>query len=121
MGMRNERGAGNVGCIVAVIVLAVVVVIAVKAVPVKIAVAELKDFCEHQAEAAGLPRNTNEAIVVAIVLKAQELNQPVSADNIKVWRDTSQVHIEVKYRVVIAFPMYSYPWDVEYRFDRILF
>ena len=121
MGWKHERGEGKAGCIIGLVILAAAVIVAVKAVPVKVAVAELKDFCERQAEGASLPRHTDELILSQIIIKAQQLNLPVSAADVKVWRDGSMVHIEAKYRVIIDFPFYTYPWDVYYKIDRILF
>ncbi|MFH1176419.1 MAG: hypothetical protein V1750_03345 [Acidobacteriota bacterium] len=118
---RREQGAGSLGCIFGVLVLAAVVVIGVKAVPPKIAVAELNDFCEHQAEGASNARNTNEAITNAILFKAQQLKLPVSAEAVKVTRDSTQIKIDVAYRVLIEFPFYTYHWDVTHKIERVLF
>jgi hypothetical protein len=117
----GERGAGNLGCVVGIAILAVVVIIAMKVIPVRVAVAELQDYCERQAETASLPRNSDAKIADEILIKAQQNNLPVSKEDIKVWRDTSMEHIEVKYRVVLDLLVYKYNWDVEHKVDRTLF
>jgi hypothetical protein len=38
-----------------------------------------------------------------------------------VWRDTSDVHIEVKYTVPLDLLFYKYEWHVVHRVDRTLF
>jgi hypothetical protein len=121
MAKRRDIGAGNVGCVISLAILVVAVLIAVRVVPTRIAVAELADYCEKEAEQASLPRNSNEAIAERILMKAKQSNLPVTKENIKVWRDGGQVHVEVKYTVVLDLLVYKYVWDVEHRVDRILF
>jgi len=121
MAYWHEKGKGNVGCIVGIALLAAALVIAVKVVPTRLAVAELQDFCEREAEQASLPRFSDERITDAIVSKANEERLPVSKEDIKVWRDQAQVHVEVRYRVVLDLLVYQYNWDVEHKVDRTLF
>jgi hypothetical protein len=121
MAKRREKGAGNVGCIISLAVLAVAVILAVKVIPTRIAVAELQDYCERAAEQASLPRHTDEIITDEILIKAQQENLPVRKEDIKVWRDSSMAHVEVKYRVVMDLLVYKYNWDVEHKVDRTLF
>jgi hypothetical protein len=119
-GLR-ERGASNLGCILGLALVLVAVVIGVHVVPVRIAVAELQDFCEKEAERASLPRNSDERMADAIFKKAVEERLPVRKEDIKVWRDSGQVHVEVKYRVVLDLLVYKYDWDVEHKVERTLF
>jgi hypothetical protein len=121
MARWRETGAGNVGCVIGLAILVVAVLIAVKVLPSRVAVAELQDYCEKTAEQASLPRMTDEKIGDMVLLKAQEEHLPVRKEDIKVWRDTAEVHIEVKYRVVLDLLIYDYNWDVEHRVDRTLF
>ena len=118
---RREKGAGNVGCMISLAVLAVAVIIAMKVIPTRVAVAELQDYCEREAEQASLPRNTDARITDEILIKAQQENLPVRREDIKVWRDGSMTHIEVKYRVQLDLLVYTYDWDVEHKVDRTLF
>jgi hypothetical protein len=117
----RERGANNIGCIVGLAILAVAVLIAVKVVPVRIAVADLQDFCEKEADQASLPRMTNQIMADQVRIKADEVQLPVTKDDIRVWRDTSDVHIEVKYTVPLDLLFYKYEWHVVHRVDRTLF
>lgn len=126
MTKRRERGDGKLGCVVSLALLAVAIVVAVKAVPVRIAVAELEDFCVNQAERASMRIERNgqtaeQQIADAILMEAQKENLPVPKDHIRVWRDSEFEHVEVKYRVVIDFLVYKYNWDVVHRVDRRLF
>jgi len=117
----RERGASNVGCIVGLAVLAAAVLVAMRVIPTRIAVAELQDFCEQVAEQASLPRMTDSIIADQILIKAEEQHLPVSKENIKVWRDSSDIHVEVKYTVVLDLFVYDYTWAVVHRVDRVLF
>ena len=121
MARWRETGAGNVGCMVGLALLAVAVVIAMKVIPTRVAVAELQDYCEKEAETASLPRNSDERIAGRILIKAQEQHLPVRKEDIKVWRDSSESHVLVKYRVVLDLLVYDYVWDVEHKADRTLF
>jgi len=117
----HEKGKGNIGCVIGIALLAVAVLIGVKVVPTRLAVAELQDFCEREAEQASLPRFGDEKIADAILSKANEEHLPTQKEDIKVWRDQSQVHVEVRYRVVLDLVVYQYNWDVEHKVDRTLF
>ncbi len=121
MDRRRERGSNNIGCFIGLVLVLAVVFAGVKAVPVRLAVAELQDFCEREGEQASLPRFSDDKITDAVYSKAIEEHLPVKKEDIKVSRDASQVHIEVKYRVVIDFLVYQYNWDVEHKVDRTLF
>jgi hypothetical protein len=118
---RREIGAGNLGCVVGLALLVVAVIIAMRVIPTRVAVAELQDYCETEAEQASLPRNSDSAMADRILIKAQQSNLPVSKEDIEVRRDTSMVHVTVKYRVVLDLLVYKYNWDVEHKVDRTLF
>jgi hypothetical protein len=121
MAKRREIGAGNVGCVVSLAILVLVVLIVMKVVPTRVAVAELQDYCEKEAEQASLSRNTDQVLADRILIKAQQENLPVRKEDIDVHRDGSMVHVYVKYRVVLDLLVYKYPWDVEIKVDRTLF
>ena len=121
MARWREIGGSNVGCIIGFVVLLLVVFIGIKVVPTRIAVAELQDFCEKQAEQASLPRFTNERITDAILEKAQEARLPVKKADIKVDRNTQRIDILVKYHVILDLVVYQYDWAVEHKVDRTLF
>jgi hypothetical protein len=121
MTKRHERGAGNIGCVLGLLVLVIAVVALIKAVPVRVAVAELKDTAVREAESASLPHHDDGYIRGQVIIKAQSLTLPFGEDTIKVWRDTSQIHIKYKFTVPIYFPFYTYEWHVDEQIDRVLF
>ena len=121
MARRHESGASNVGCVLSLLILAAAIVVLVKAVPVMVAVGELTDFCERQAQMASLPRHDDEDIRSAILYKAQQLKIPLGEEQLKVWRDSREVHVTAKFTVPIVVPFYTYEWKVERIFDRPMF
>jgi hypothetical protein len=126
MAKWDQRGDSKLGCVVSLVLLALAIVIAVKAVPVRVAVADLEDFCVREAEHASLRhefqgRTPEQQITDEILIEAQKENLPVSRDHIKVWRDTQDEHIQVTYNVVIDFLVYKYNWHVVHSVDRPLF
>ena len=121
MNRLTERGESNIGCLVGLVFLAGAVVVAIKIIPVKISVAEFKDFMVRQAEQASLPRHDDEVISNALLRKAQELKLQISKEQIKVWRNDSMVYVEVKYRVVLNLLITNYNWNVEEKVERNLF
>ncbi|MBZ5587423.1 MAG: hypothetical protein LAO05_02590 [Acidobacteriia bacterium] len=117
----RETGKGNIGCIVGLVLLAAALLIGIRVVPTRLAVAELQDYCEREAEQASLPRFTDDKITDAILIKAVEEHLPVKKEDIKVSRDQAQVRVEVRYRVVLDLLVYQYNWDVEHKVERTLF
>lgn len=121
MARWREIGSSNIGCIFSFVLLLFVVFVGIRVVPTRIAVAELQDFCERQAERASLPHYSDEDIAASILEKAKENDLPVKKENIKVWRDAGFVKILVKYHVVLDIGVYKYDWPVEHKVERILF
>jgi hypothetical protein len=121
MDRDHELGRGAIGCVLALVVVAIVAMIAYQAIPKRIAVAELQDYCEAQAERASLSEYTNENIQKNIAEKARELKLPVTLQDIHVRRDGGQVYVEVHYIVPLEFPGYTYRWEVSHDVARVLF
>ena len=121
MARRREIGGSNIGCILSFVLLLFVVFVGIRVVPTRIAVAELQDFCEQQAERASLPHYSDDDIAASILQKAKENDLPVKKEDIKVSRDAGRVRILVKYHVVFDLGVYKYDWPVEHKVERILF
>jgi len=121
MAKRHQRGGGNVGCVISLLLLVGVAVVLMKAVPVRIAVAELKDAAVGEAERASMPQHDNGYIRGQIIIKAQKLKLPLGEEQLKVWRDTAYMHVEYAFTVPIEFPLHTYQWHVEEKIERQLF
>jgi hypothetical protein len=109
---RREKGEGQMGCLVGLIVLAIGVFIAYKMIPVKVKAAELRQEVVDEAKSAGT--HNDDKIRAAILRKAREDNLPVTEDNIKINRANSEINIEVDYMVPIDFPGYTYQWHIHH-------
>src|ERR1041385_1540381 len=103
---RRERGEGQFGCVVGLILLVIGVVIAYKVIPVKVKTAEVRQEVVDDAKSAGMMND--EKIRAAILNKAREDNLPVTDDSIKISRGANQINVTVDYVVPIEFPGYTY-------------
>ena len=115
-----ERGEGNLGCILWLLVLGLAVLISWKLVPVKIASAELYDFMDEQAKFAGA-NTTAEDVKKNILQRAKELNLPLDKDHVKVERIGDRIRMEAEYTVPVEFPGYTYNWHFRHELDRPIF
>jgi len=121
MARWREIGSSNIGCIFSFVLLLFAVFVGIRVVPTRIAVAEMQDFCERQAERASLPHYSDEDIAASILQRGKEEDLPIKKEDIKVSRDAGRVKILVKYHVVFDLGVYKYDWPVEVNVDRILF
>lgn len=121
MERRHEHGRGAVGCLFSLVVIGALVVIGLKAVPARIAVAELQDYAVRQAESASLPGFSDEEISKHILEKARELKLPVEASALRVSRGGGEVRVQLHYSMPLDFGFYTYRWEVDHNIERVLF
>lgn len=114
-----ERGSGNLGCILWALVLIVGAMVAWKAIPVKIASAEMYDFMEEVAKFSA--KTPPDELKNQIVHKAALLRLPVTKDQITVQRVGDSIRMQVKYTVPVEFPGYTYNWQFDHQVDRAIF
>ncbi len=115
----GQRGDGNIGCFFWLLVLFVVGLILWKAVPVKIATAELYDFSVELTKFSA--KASPEELRSRILKKAKELNLPVSPKQIEIEKTKERVKIRLNYMVPLDFPGYTYEWKIEDVIDRPIF
>lgn len=109
---ERERGEGNFGCLVGVILLLAAIFVAYKMIPVKIKAAELREVVTDEAKSAGT--HNDERIKAAILAKAKENDLPVTDENINIQRGQDTISVEVNYVVPIVFPGYTYNWHISH-------
>ena len=107
---RRERGEGQFGCIVGLIILAIGIFIAWKMIPIKVRAADLRQEVMDDAKSAGMMND--EKIRASIMAKARENQLPVGDDNVKISRGANQITIVVDYVVPVEFPGYTYQWHI---------
>jgi hypothetical protein len=114
-----QRGEGNLGCILWLVLLAIGVLIAWKTIPVKIKSAEMYDFMVELTKfAASTPPAQLEK---QILVRAKELDVPLDKDNVQVEVVNERIRIKAQYMVPVEFPGYTYEWHFNHEIDRPIF
>jgi hypothetical protein len=110
---RSVRGAANVGCIVWLLILGFVGYVLYKVVPVKIASSEFYDVMQEQAAFGSI--KDPKFIEFEILRRAQELQVPVTKDNLKITRSREAITVEAHYEITIDFfnGAYKYVWKFD--------
>ncbi|PYQ61346.1 MAG: hypothetical protein DMF58_05195 [Acidobacteria bacterium] len=116
---RRERGEGQFGCLVGLILLAIGVFIAWKMIPVKVKAAEVRQEVVDEAKSAGT--HNDDRIRAGILAKAREDEMPITEDNIKISRGANQITVVVDYVVPIDFPGYTYQWHIHHEASNPIF
>lgn len=117
--LLSRHGQGKIGCILWLLVLIAVVGIAAKLIPVKIRSAELYDFMEEQAMFAA--RTKSAELKKRILRRAEELELPLTKENLLVERRAGRVRMRATYTVRIELPGYTIEWPFEHILDRPVF
>jgi len=116
---RRERGEGQFGCLVGLILLGIAIFVAWKMIPVKVKAAELRQAVVDEAKSAGT--HNDDRIRSAILAKAREDNLPVTEQDITIVRANSDITVTVAYTVPIVFPGYTYNWHLEHSVTNPIF
>lgn len=116
MSRRAARGAGNLGCIIWLVVLAAVGHVLWKVVPVKIRTSSFYDVMQEQAAFGSI--KSPQAIEYEILRRADELRIPVTKQNLKVVKTAQALTVEAHYEIPIEFfgGAYKYVW----KFDPVI-
>jgi hypothetical protein len=116
---RGERGEGQFGCVVGLLLLLAGIFVAYKMIPIKVRAAELRQEVVDEAKSAGM-RNDKQ-IIGSILKKAQEVNLPVTEENIVVSRGANSINVDVQYVVPLEFPGFTYKWKFHHVADNPIF
>jgi hypothetical protein len=113
---RSARGAGNIGCVLWVVVIVLVGHVLWKVVPVKIRTSTFYDTMQEQASFGSI--KSVQAIEWEVLRRAEELRIPVTKENLKVTRARNAVTVEAHYTITVEFfgGAYKYVW----KFDQIV-
>jgi hypothetical protein len=109
---RVARGAGNIGCLIWLVVLVAVGHVLWKVVPVKIRTSTFYDVMQEQASFGSI--KSTQAIEYEVLRRAEELRIPVTRENLKVVRSRESVTVEAHYELTIEFfgGAYKYVWKL---------
>jgi hypothetical protein len=110
---RAARGAGNIGCVLWLVVLVVIGHVLWKVVPVKIRSSEFYDVMQEQASFGSI--KSEHQIQYEILRRAQQLQIPVTKENLKIVRARESVTVEAHYQITIDFfgGAYKYVWKFD--------
>lgn len=117
---RFQRGDVPIGCLVGGVVALVVVLIAIKVAPLMIDVGELDKEITALADRASRHDYNDARILRDILQKAEDLNLPVTKDEVTIKRSSKRIKITVIYDLPIEFPGHTYVWHKEHLHDRQL-
>jgi len=110
---RRERGEGQFGCLIGIILLLVAGVLAYKLIPVKVKAADLRDTIDREAKSG----HDEKEITQAVLRKADELQLPLTAENIKIKRSSSYITVDVEHEVPIDLPGYNFNWKFHHHVE----
>ena len=116
---RRQRGEGQFGCLVSLVVLAIAGLIAYKMIPIKVKTADLRETVMAEARSAG--QHNNKVILASILSKAEQNELPVTEDNVKIERKNQVIKVDVEYTVPVKFPGYTYNWHFHHHTDNPIF
>ena len=98
---RGPRGEGRTGCILWLTFAGLVVYGLIKVVPVRVHIGQFTDAIQEQATFAA--SHSNAQIVNELVQKAQELDLPVTREQLTINRTREAIAIEAHYQVPVEF------------------
>ena len=115
-----ERGAITVKTLFSFAALLFISYLCFKFIPVYIAAYDFDNALKTQAQYSGSMK-TNEVILKELLLKAQELELPITKENIKIQRSQSRLVITADYIVPVKTPFFTYPWRFTEEESAVLF
>ncbi|HEX8169288.1 MAG TPA: hypothetical protein VF824_01975 [Thermoanaerobaculia bacterium] len=116
---HRERGEGNFGCLVGLVLLLIAGLIAYKMIPIKVKAAEMRDTVIDEAKSAG--QHDDKEIRKAINFQAEKLQLPVKDEDIVIDRRNNTIQVDVKYTVPVVFPGYTYQWKFHHTAENPIF
>jgi hypothetical protein len=116
---RGQRGEGQFGCVIGLILLLAGIFVAYKMIPIKVKAAELRQEVVDEAKSAGT--HGDDRIRAAILAKAQQQGLPVSEGDIKISRAGNNITVDVQYVVPVEFPGFTYQWQFHHHAENPIF
>jgi hypothetical protein len=104
---RAQGGEGRLKAILVIAIIAFVIYAAVKILPPYIAEYQLADKMTEQARFGVVNRYTEEQIRAAVFKEAQDLDIPITKEDIKVLASPSVVRISVDYTIPVDLIVYK--------------
>lgn len=116
----SQRGAITIKTMISFAVLLFGAYLGFKFIPVYIAAYDFDNALKTQAQYSGSMK-TNEVIMKELLLKAAELELPITKSNIKIERSRSKMIITADYIVPVKTPFFTYEWHFTEEESAVLF
>jgi len=119
---RRERGEGQFGCLVGLVILLIAGLIAYKMIPIKVKAADLRETIVDESKSAG--QHNDDLIRRQILVKAEQLDLPVAEKDVQIKRthgNVGNIQVDVQYTVPVDFPGYTYQWHFHVATDNPIF
>ena len=116
---RAQRGEGQFGCVVGLLLLLAGIFVAYKMIPIKVKAAELRQEVVDESKSAGM--HGDERIMKEIMSKAQELELPLTQEGVTINRRASAITVDVNYTVPVEFPGFVYKWNFHHHAENPIF
>ncbi|HKR66110.1 MAG TPA: hypothetical protein VJZ00_20430 [Thermoanaerobaculia bacterium] len=116
---RRERGEGQFGCLVGLVILLIAGLVAYKMIPVKVKAADLRETIVDESKSAG--QHKDPQIRRQILAKAEQLELPLTDKDIEINRTSSNIRVHVQYTVPVDFPGFTYQWHFKVDTDNPVF
>ena len=104
---NRQRGESQFGCLVGLIFLLAAGVLAYKLIPVKVKAADMRDTVVDEAKSD----HSERIIIKNLLRKAEELEFPITQENIRIKRSSTYITIDVEYTVPVDLPGFTYNWS----------
>ena len=117
--LRSQRGEGRLSLVFWLVVLALAGIMAFEAIPVRYRMAQLQDFMVESAERARF--SNDQQLKKAILVRANELDLPLTEKALNVVISGGRVKIDAEYTVTLDFLFYAYEWDKKHEVNRTIY
>ncbi|MGE5347251.1 MAG: hypothetical protein ACM3JH_14960 [Acidithiobacillales bacterium] len=116
---RREAGEGMFGILIGLAILFVVVTAGVKIVPLHIHGAEMLDAMNETANFGGL--KTPERLKDDLFARAEDVQAPVTLQNITIERNGPYITVQVKYQESVDVFGYKYVYNFDKKVEKLVF
>lgn len=116
---RGKRGEGMVGLLIGLAVLFVVVTAGIKIIPLHIHGAEMLDAMNETANFGGL--KPPEKLQYELFSRAEDVQAPVTLQNISVVRNGPYIVVQVKYVETVDVFGYKYVYNFDKKVEKLVF
>mgnify|MGYP001608171403 CR=1 FL=1 len=118
--INKDTGAVTVKTLLSFTILLFICYLGFKFIPIYIAAYDFDNALKTQAQYSASMK-TNDVIMKELLLKAAELELPITNKNIKIERTTSRMTINADYEVPVKTPFFTYNWHFTEEESAVLF